>query len=342
MRKFRFSLFMVIVLATVSLSVTTSTHAQGKKLKVIASTTIIQNIAANVAGDKADVGFLVPTDGDVHAFEPKPDDVKKIADADLILVNGVGLEAFIDRLIADSGTKGKVVVVSQGLGIQKFLSIAARAEATPAATQPTTSTDAVPYSIIGISGSYKCGAPQPGEDIGECDPHLWQNVTNVIGYTLNIRDALAAADPTNADSYNSNAGIYLAKLQKLDADMFAGLASIPAANRILVTNHDAMGYFATRYGFQIAGVVLPGGGTNQGPDANAVATLIKTIKAKKVKAIFLENVASDKLAKQIADGAGVKVVQALYTDALGDKSTPGETYLGMMSANLKTLQDALK
>jgi zinc/manganese transport system substrate-binding protein len=335
----------VLFVVTLATLLATSLHglaqAQGKKIRAVASTTIIQDISKNVAGDKADVDFLVPTDGDVHAFDPKPDDVKKIASADVILVNGVGLEQFLDKLIADSGTKGKVIVVSQGLGIQRFLSVEARAEATAAATQAGMDSD-MPAGIIGISGSYQCGAPQPGEDIGECDPHLWQNVSNVIGYTMNIRDALSAADPANATAYNRNAGMYIAKLQKLDADLFMGLAIIPAQNRILVTNHDALGYYATRYGFQIAGVVLPGGTTGQEPDPKQVAAIIDSIRAKHVKAIFLENVASDKLARQIADQSGVKVVQALYTDALGEAGTPGETYIGMMYANLKTLQDALK
>ena len=309
------------------------TQAQAKKLNVVATITIIQDIAKNVAGDKANVDFLVPTNGDVHEFEPKPEDVKKIADADLILVNGVGLEQFLDKLIADSGTKGKVITVSQGLGIQKFGPIEANAEG-------TAPKDA--GSILGISGSYQCGVPQAGQAIGNCDPHLWQNVTNVIGYTLNIRDALSAADPTNADIYNTNAGLYITRLQKLDADIFTGLASIPAENRVLVTNHDSLGYYATRYGFTISGVVLPGGTTGQEPDPKQVADLSTKIKNAKIKAIFLENVSSDKLAQQIADEAGVKVVQALYTDALGDEKSSGATDIDMMYANLKTLQEALK
>ncbi len=333
MKNFRF-LILAVLTAALLVSGSGLVRAQAKKLTAVASITIIQDIAKNVAGDKITVDFLVPTDGDVHAFEPTPADVKKIAGADLILVNGVGLEQFLDKLIADSGTKGKVITVSQGLGIQKFLSIAARAGAS--------STTADVAKIIGVSGSYKCGAPQPGEDIGECDPHMWQNVANVIVYTLNIRDAFIAADPANADTYNTNAGNYIAQLQKLDADLFTGLASIPAANRVLVTNHDAMGYFATRYGFQIAGVVIPGGTTGQEPDPKAVADLINTITAKNVKAVFLENVASDKMANQIAGQSGVKVVQALYTDALGDANSSGATYLDMVRANLKTLQDALK
>lgn len=333
MQKFRFlvlvALAAILVVPRVELA-----QAQAKKLKAVASTTIIQDIARNVAGDRLDVDFLVPTNGDVHAFQAKPEDVKKIANADLILVNGVGLEQFIDKLIADAGTKGKVITVSQGLGIQKFLSIETRADAASA--------EADTAKIIGVSGSYQCGAPKEGQDIGECDPHLWQNVANVIVYVVNIRDAFVAADPANADTYNINAGNYIAKLQRLDAELFGALANIPKVNRVLVTNHDAMGYFATRYGFQIAGVVLPGGSTSQEPDPKALAALITTIKAKRVKAVFLENVASDKLANQIASQTGVKVVQALYTDALGDEKSSGATYLDMMRANIQTLQDALK
>lgn len=314
--------FVLIALAVMLVLSTNPGFAQGKKINVIATITIIQDIARNVAGDKANVDALVPTNGDVHEFEPTPDDITKIANADVILVNGAGLEQFLDRLIADSGTKGRVITVSQGLPIQQFGS--------------------AELKILGISGSYTCGAPQNGREIGNCDPHLWQNVTNVIGYTLNIRDALSAADPTNAEAYNANAGNYIAKLQKLDADIFVTVSSIPPENRVLVTNHDALGYFITRYGFKLSGVVLPGGTTGQEPDPKQVAELIQKIKADKVKAIFLENVSSDKLANQISDEAGVKLVQGLYTDALGDAGSAGATYLDMMYSNLKTLEGALR
>jgi len=335
----KFYLFAVTLYCAASLllnpnSLHVHTQTQIKKLTAVASTTIIQDIASNIAGDKMTVDFLVPTDGDVHEFQPSPVDLKKIADADLVLVNGVGLEQFLDRLIADSGTKAKVITVTQGLPIQKFLSIETRANAS--------STVADTATIIGVSGSYQCGTPQQGQEIGVCDPHMWQNVANVIVYALNIRDAFIAADPTNTDTYNVNAGNYIDQLQKLDAELFTAIQSIPMANRILVTNHDALGYFATRYGLQIAGVVLPGGTTGQDPDPKAVADLINTIKAKHVKSVFLENVSSDKLAMQIGSESGAQVVQSLYTDSLGAPGSPGATYLTMIRANLKALQDGLK
>jgi zinc/manganese transport system substrate-binding protein len=327
-------LVLVVLAAALILSSLGAVQAQAQKLKVVATITIIQDIAKNVAGDNMDIDFLVPTDGDVHQFQPSPADVQKIADANLILVNGVGLEQFLDKLISDSGTQGKVITVSAGLPIQRFVSIEAQADAS--------STAADTPQILGISGSYQCGAPQPGQDIGECDPHLWQNVTNVIVYTLNIRDAFMAADPANADAYNTNAGNYIAQLEQLDAQVFTDLAAIPTANRVLVTNHDAMGYFATRYGFQVAGVVLPGGSTNQEPDPQAVAQLIDTIRARSVKAVFLENVSGDTMANQIANETGVQVVQSLYTDALGAPGSSGATYLDMIRVNIQTLLSALQ
>ena len=156
MNKARFLVLLALVTVLVSFGLT-SVQAQAKKLKAVASITIIQDIAQNVAGDKIDVSSIVPTDGDVHSYEPTPADVQNVADADLILVNGVGLEQFLDKLISDSGTQGKVITVSEGLPIQKFLSIEERASGSAPDTP----------QILGISGSYQCGAPQPGEDIGQ-------------------------------------------------------------------------------------------------------------------------------------------------------------------------------
>jgi zinc/manganese transport system substrate-binding protein len=319
--------FVICFAIIMSCSTLLATHAQSTSLRIVATTTIIADIAQNVVGDKATVRALVPSNGDTHDYQPSTDDVKVLTEANLIFINGAGLEGFIDKLITDSGTQATQVVVSRGLPIQKF------------SEDPDANTT---ENILGISGSYLCGQPQPDQESGECDPHLWQNATNIIGYVLNIRDALSMTDPTNADVYNTNAGNYIAKLQQLDAAIFSGLASIPTDQRIFVTNHDALGYFVKRYGFKIVGVVLPGGGTNQEPTPKEIAELIDLIREKQVKVIFLENISNDKFAKDIASQAGVQIVQSLYTDALGDRGTDGETYLGMMYANLKTIQNALK
>ncbi len=321
-----------VLLAVITLLLATFGAARPSRaatpIKVLASITIIQDIAQNVAGDKLEIGSIVPTDGDAHGFDPSPDDIKNVADATLILVNGARLEGFLQKLIDASGTKAKVVEVSTGVKIKQF-------------AEPATDTKPV---YLGLSGTYTCAAAKEGAEVGECDPHFWQDPANVIAFVENIRAALTQIDPPNAAAYQKNAENYTEKLKTLDTDIEAGLKDIAPENRVLVTNHDALGYFAAHYNFRVAGVVLPGGSAGQitDPDPKQVADLIDLLKQQKVKAIFVENIASDKLAAQIADEAGVKVVTGLYTDALGAKGTPGETYLGMMRANLKALQDALK
>ena len=329
----KMTLFLGLLIVLAGLSAV-PLHAQGKKLNVITSTTILMDFTKNIAGDAVSLSSIVPTGGDVHEYEPAPQDVQGIADADLIIINGLRLEGFVDKLIQDSGTKAKVVTASDGLGIRAFGETGGNA--------PTTSTDGILPGIIGFSGSYQCSEPKLGQEIGDCDPHMWQDPTYVIVYVLNIRDALVAADPANTAIYKANAALYIAKLQQLDAEIWRGLAVIPAKNHVLVTNHDALGYFAARYGFKIAGVVLPGGSTDREPAPQEVAALIDQIKALAIPAIFTENVSNTKLAEEIAKQAGVKVIVALYTDALGAAGTPGETYLAMMRANLKVLVDALK
>lgn len=322
----KYTLLLAALLLTLSLTLL-PTHAAGK-LKTIATITIIQDVARNVAGDLAEVEVIVPTDSDVHGYEPKPEDARKLADAQLVFTNGALLEGFLDKLITTSGTKATVITVSKGVPIKKFT------EPTGAESKP---------EFLGLSGEYQCQLPRDGEEVGDCDPHFWQNPLNIVKYVENIRDALATADPNNKDAYARNAAAYIEKLKALDQEIRDAVKSIPPENRVILTNHDSLGYFAAEYGFQIAGVVLPGGaaGALQEPDPKSVAELIDTLKKGKVKAIFVENISSEKLARQLAEQASVKVVAGLYTDALGEKGTPGETYLGMMAANLKAIREAL-
>jgi zinc/manganese transport system substrate-binding protein len=327
MRYLRISTILVVVALTLSLFANPVRAAD--KPKVLATFSILGDVAQNVAGDAFEVGVIVPTDADAHDYSPKPEDVKRVADAQLILTNGARFEGFLDKLIKESGTKAKVVEVSKGVQILKF-------------TEPGDS-DEKPV-FLGLSGDYKCAEPKEGEEAGDCDPHFWQNPLNVIKYTENIRDTFIALDAANKDKYTKNADAYIATLKKLDAEITAELKDIKPENRVMVTNHDALGYFAVRYNFKVAGVVLPGGaaGAIQEPDPKAVAELIESLKKQKVKAIFVENIGSDKLAKQIAEQAGVKVVAGLYTDALGEKGSAGDSYVKMMQVNLKAVKDALK
>ncbi len=177
----------------------------------------------------------------------------------------------------------------------------------------------------------------------ETDPHAWQDVTNVILYTQNVRDALAAIDPANKDKYTVNANDYIQKLQALNAWVKAQVATIPVDKRKLVTNHDALGYFARAYGFQIIGAVIPSATTEAAdPSAKETADLLKIIKSNNVHAIFSENMANPKLAQTLAKEAGVQVGPEVYTDALGPPGSKGETYLKMIQHNVKIFVEYLK
>ena len=187
-------------------------------------------------------------------------------------------------------------------------------------------------------------SPRVFEDnLQETDPHAWQDVANVILYTQNVRDALDAIDPSNRALYDANAQIYIQKLQALDAWVKEQVAKIPADKRKLVTNHDALGYFARRYGFKIIGAVIPSATTEAAdPSARQTADLLNIIKANGVHAIFSENMANPKLAETLSKEAGVEVGPELYTDALGPVGSEGETYLKMIHYNVSIFVEYLK
>jgi zinc/manganese transport system substrate-binding protein len=177
----------------------------------------------------------------------------------------------------------------------------------------------------------------------EIDPHAWQDVANVILYAQNVRDALIAFDPADKDRYKAHADDYIQKLKALDAWVRQQLDVIPADKRKLVTNHDALGYFARAYGFQVIGAVIPSATTEAAdPSAKQTVELLNIIKVNGVHAIFSENMANPKLAETLSKEAGVQVGPALYTDALGPLGSAGESYLKMMKHNVNILTEYLK
>jgi zinc/manganese transport system substrate-binding protein len=174
------------------------------------------------------------------------------------------------------------------------------------------------------------------------DPHIWFSVANAMTMTTNIRDALIQVDNAHADTYKANTDAYLTKLSQLDKYIMDQIATVPPEQRKMVTNHDAFGYYIDRYGLIFVGSIIPSITTEAQPSAQDVADLIQKIKAEDVRAIFLESSINPQLAEQIANDAGVKVVDTLYGDSLSDAGTPGATYDGMMRYNTDTIVAALK
>lgn len=184
----------------------------------------------------------------------------------------------------------------------------------------------------------------PREDAGNehgVDPHMWLDPNRVITYVENIRAGLIQVDAQGAETYNTNADAYINQLKELDAWIVEQVNTIPAERRLLVTNHEATGYFAERYGFEVVGTVIPSLSTDAGTSAKEMAALIEQIKASGAPAIFLGEVENPDLANQIADETGVKVVDDLYLESLTD-GPPAATYIEMMKHNVMRIVEALK
>ena len=273
------------------------------QINVATSFSMLEDIVANVGGSRVKITNFVPRNADAHTYQPSTQDVKALSEAKLVFVNGRGFESWFAKLLANSASKATVVTVSNGLTARKI---------------------------------------DVGDEAGETDPHMWWNLQNTVVYAKNIRDALVKADPAGKTVYTQNAAKYTRDLANLDAWALKEVQKIPVQNRKLVTNHDALGYFAARYGFTVLGNVIPSFGTESEPSAKETAALINNIRRNNVKAIFTENIIPPKLVAQVAAETGAKVGAAVYTDALGAVGSSGDTFLKAFRYNVMTIVAALK
>lgn len=279
-------------------------------LNVLASTTFLADITQNVAGDRAQVVSLLPIGSDPHAYQATPADVVKISESTILILNGIEYEHFIEPLLENADGERLVIVASDGLE---------------------------PHLMEEDAGEEHAG----GEEHEAGDPHMWLDPNLVITYVENIRDGLSQADPGGAEVYRSNAEAYIAQLKDLDSFIKSQVESIPAERRLLVTNHEALGYFAERYGFTIVDTILPSFSSEASASAQEVASAIERIKLSGAPAIFLGEVENDSLAEQIASETDIKVVRDLYLETLTD-GPPAATYIEMMKYNVTQIADALK
>jgi ABC-type Zn uptake system ZnuABC Zn-binding protein ZnuA len=266
----------------------------GGELRVVATTTQVADLAANVGGARVRVTSLLKPGVDAHDFEPSPADIETIARADLVVKNGVGLDAWLDDVIESSGFDGPVIDASQGVRLRQ----------------------------VG----------------GQPDPHIWQDPGNAGVMAANIERGLSAAEPAAAATFRANLDAYTKQLQALDAKVQRQIDSL--ANRKLVTNHDAFGYYIDRYGLQFVGSVIPSFDSSAELSGRDIRDLVAKIKATRVKAVFSETSLPPRTAETIAREAGVKVVEgedALYGDSLGPAGSDGDTYLKMIEHNTKTI-----
>lgn len=277
--------------------------AGASSLRVVAIEPFLQDIAQNVAGERVTVDVLMPSGADPHSYEPAPQDVAKIANAQVVIINGAGLETFLERLLTTAGGQQRLIDASAGLE------------------------------------SREVDEHEGEAHEHESDPHFWLDPNLVIAYVENIRDGLSEADPDGAAAYAANATAYIAQLQELDQWITSQVQQVPPERRLLVTNHESFGYYADRYGFRVIGTLIPSVSSLASPSAQQLAQLVDQIRATGAPAIFLESGTNPQLAQQVAQEAGVRLVTGLYTHTPGPDAP---TYIGMIRYNTSKIVEALK
>ncbi|QJQ93880.1 MULTISPECIES: metal ABC transporter solute-binding protein, Zn/Mn family [Halomonadaceae] len=309
-----------LMLGTAGLFALSPLHAD-ERIEVIASFSILADMTANVGGEHVNVTALVGPDSDAHVFSPSPTQARAIAEADLVVFNGLQFEGWMERLIESSDYAGPLVIASEG-------------------------TDRLAYHGHDHEHAHgheahehdqDHGDEHDDHDHGEFDPHAWQDMAMAQVYVLNIRDGLIEADPDNADAYRDNADRYINEIENTEAQIRELLTQIPPASTV-ITGHDSFGYFSNAYAIRFLSPV--GLTTEAEPSAANMAHLIDVVREQNVGALFHENMTSPAIINQLAEETGLEIAGTLYADALAAQGE-ASTYLGMMHHNAEVLHAAL-
>jgi zinc/manganese transport system substrate-binding protein len=282
-------------------------------LEVVATTSILADFAREVGGDRVAVTTIIKPNVDAHDFEPSPADIEALASADVILRNGVGLEAWFDDTVDSAQPEGVVVDTSAGVELRDGADEHDEVE--------------------------EAGEEHEDEDEEHLqDPHIWQSPANAKVMVATVEEAFAAADPDGAETYAANAAAYQAELDELDGWVAQQLAGL--TNRKVVTNHDALGYYIDRYDLEFVGSIIPSFDSSAELSATDIDGIVEAIRSNGVNAVFSESSIPPKTAEAIGSEAGVTVVagdDALYGDALGPDGSGAATYVEMIRHNTEVL-----
>lgn len=286
-----------------------SGSAPGTSLSVITTTSIIGALTEAVAGDAANVQTLMEPGVDPHLYEFTSDDARAVSNADLVLMNGIGLDDHLLPQIESANGDVPVVTVTDGIELLE-------------------------------AGDHDHDESAEDHD-GDFDPHVWQDPIRVKQMVENIGEVLAEHDPENQETYTANADAYRQELDETHQQIRQLIEEIPRDRRTVVTNHAAFNYFAERYGLEIAGTVIPGLSTESDPSAQQIAELAELIEQENVRAILVEEAADPRVAEELARDTGVEFISGLYTEQVGDPGTPAETVHGMLLANAREINAVL-
>lgn len=309
---FNKTIFFVLIGLCIMLSACSAASSTPDRPVVIATTTLIGDVVRQVGGDLIELHVLLPVNSDPHSFSAAPKDVAMIEAAQLVFLNGLNLEESLTDLVT-ANARGKVVPVSSGIST----------------------------ILLGEDHHSEGEDHDPDGSQAAPDPHVWMDPANVQIWTETIARELSALDPEHASVFKQNAEQYQTELELLDEWIRAQIEQIPPEQRVLVTDHDTLGYFANSFGFQVIGVVVPGGSTLSDPSAQQIAALEKTISAFDTPAIFVDATVNPQVSERIAADTGTSLVK-LYTGSLSEPDGPAGTYLDLMRYTVTSIVQALK
>jgi zinc/manganese transport system substrate-binding protein len=313
MTSLRSTLKSATALAAFTLSFPMASWAE-EPIPVVATFSILGDMVERIGGEHIALTTLVGPDGDAHVYQPTPKAARSVAESDVLFLNGLDFEGWLERLAEAASFDGAMVVATNGV--------------VPIAFDDLDDLDDEKHD------------DHAGHNHGAFDPHAWQSLENAVIYANNIAAGLAQADPENAGDYYANRAAFVAEVEMLSADIEAMMKSLPADKRTVVTQHDAFGYFAATY--DLIFVAPQGLSTESEVSAGDVAALITQIREESISAVFIESITDNRMMKQIANETGAIIGGTLYSDALSAKSGPASTYLDMMRHNATTLFDALE
>ncbi|HXY99333.1 MAG TPA: zinc ABC transporter substrate-binding protein [Stellaceae bacterium] len=281
------------------------TAPAAEPLTVVATFSVLGDMVATIGGDRIALTTIVGGDGDSELYQPTPADARRLAGAKLLVLNDINpeFEPWLDGLIRQSGFKGAKIVASRGARI-----------ITEAEEEGHEAGNAAPKS----------------------DQHAWHDLANGAIYARNIGEALAAADPANADFYKERADAYIAEIKRLDAWAKAEIAQVPKSKRKVITSHDGFEYLGKAYGIKL--VPARGWANDKEASADDVARLVKQVREDKIRAIFVENMNDPRVIERVAQETGAAIGGTLYSDALSQPGGEADTYLKMARHNIAALK----